>query len=67
MHVEVLLTSLEAGVRFVTVSFGGWDHHAKVFESLDKKLPDFDNGEFIPLPSAPSPPPPAGAHAMPMS
>ena len=35
---------VEGGVRFVTVSFGGWDHHAKVFESLDKKLPDFDRG-----------------------
>ena len=35
---------VEGGVRFVTVTFGGWDHHAKVFESLDKKLPDFDRG-----------------------
>jgi hypothetical protein len=33
---------VEAGVRFVTVNYGGWDHHAKVFESLDKKLPEFD-------------------------
>ncbi len=35
---------VEAGVRFVTVNFGGWDHHGKIFESLDKKLPDFDRG-----------------------
>src|SRR5947199_9786009 len=35
---------VEAGVRFVTVNYGGWDHHAKVFESLDKKLPEFDRG-----------------------
>ena len=35
---------VEGGVRFVTVTYGGWDHHAKVFESLDKKLPDFDRG-----------------------
>jgi hypothetical protein len=35
---------VEGGVRFVTVNFGGWDHHAKVFENLDKKLPDFDRG-----------------------
>lgn len=35
---------VEAGVRFVTVNFGGWDHHAKIFESLDKKLPEFDSG-----------------------
>jgi hypothetical protein len=33
---------VEAGVRFVTVNYGGWDHHAKIFESLDKKLPEFD-------------------------
>jgi uncharacterized protein (DUF1501 family) len=26
------------------VNYGGWDHHAKIFESLDKKLPDFDRG-----------------------
>ena len=30
---------IEGGVRFVTVNYGGWDHHAKVFENLDKKLP----------------------------
>jgi uncharacterized protein (DUF1501 family) len=33
---------VESGVRFVTVNYGGWDHHAKVFENLDKKLPEFD-------------------------
>jgi hypothetical protein len=32
------------GVRFVTVNFAGWDHHAKIFENLDKKLPVFDQG-----------------------
>ena len=35
---------VEGGVRFVTVNYGGWDHHAKVFESLDRKLPEFDRG-----------------------
>ena len=35
---------VEAGVRFVTVTYGGWDHHARIFESLDKKLPEFDRG-----------------------
>jgi hypothetical protein len=35
---------VEAGVRFVTINYGGWDHHAKVFENLDKKLPEFDRG-----------------------
>jgi hypothetical protein len=35
---------VEAGVRFVTVNYAGWDHHTKVFESLDRKLPEFDRG-----------------------
>jgi hypothetical protein len=35
---------VEAGVRFVTVNYGGWDHHGKIFEALDKKLPEFDRG-----------------------
>lgn len=33
---------VEAGVRFVTVNYAGWDHHATIFPSLDKKLPEFD-------------------------
>jgi len=33
---------IESGVRFATVNYAGWDHHAKIFESLDKKLPEFD-------------------------
>ena len=28
---------IERGVRFVTVNYGGWDHHAKIFDSLDKQ------------------------------
>ena len=35
---------LERGVRFVTVTYGGWDHHAKIWENLDRKLPEFDQG-----------------------
>jgi hypothetical protein len=35
---------VESGVRFATVNYGGWDHHAKIFEGLDKKLPEFDLG-----------------------
>jgi hypothetical protein len=35
---------VERGVKFVTLNSGGWDHHAKIFESLDKKLPEFDRG-----------------------
>jgi uncharacterized protein (DUF1501 family) len=26
------------------VNFGGWDHHAKIWDGLAKKLPDFDQG-----------------------
>jgi hypothetical protein len=33
---------VEAGVPFVTLYEGGWDHHTTLFSSLDKKLPPFD-------------------------
>jgi hypothetical protein len=33
---------VEAGVRFVTVNYAGWDHHKNIFPGLDKKLPEFD-------------------------
>ena len=36
---------VEAGVRFVTVTLGGWDTHANNFVTLkDKKLPELDQG-----------------------
>ena len=35
---------ITSGVRFCTVNYAGWDHHAKIFDSLDKKLPEFDQG-----------------------
>jgi len=35
---------VERGVRFVTVNNGGWDHHAKIWDGLEKKLPIFDQG-----------------------
>ena len=35
---------VEKGVTFVTVNFGGWDHHAKIWDGLENKLPDFDRG-----------------------
>jgi hypothetical protein len=35
---------IERGVRFVTINFGGWDHHAKIWDGLEKKLPEFDQG-----------------------
>ena len=33
---------IQSGVRFVTVNLGGWDTHANNFESLKKKLPQYD-------------------------
>ncbi|MCY2984830.1 MAG: DUF1501 domain-containing protein [Planctomycetota bacterium] len=35
---------VENGVRFVTINYGGWDHHGDIFKGLDKKLPEFDCG-----------------------
>ena len=35
---------LERGVTFVTINYGGWDHHGKIFEGLDRKLPELDQG-----------------------
>ena len=35
---------VERGVRFVTVNNGGWDHHAKIWEGLEKKVPVLDQG-----------------------
>jgi hypothetical protein len=34
---------VEAGVPFVTLYDGGWDHHANLFGTCRKKLPKFDN------------------------
>jgi uncharacterized protein (DUF1501 family) len=33
---------VEAGVPFITLHDGGWDHHTKLFESLKKRLPTWD-------------------------
>ena len=35
---------VERGVTFVTVNSGGWDHHSKIWDGLENKLPDFDRG-----------------------
>lgn len=34
---------VEAGVPFITLYDGGWDHHADIFPALRKRLPDWDN------------------------
>ncbi|HSI34306.1 MAG TPA: DUF1501 domain-containing protein [Tepidisphaeraceae bacterium] len=33
---------VERGVKFVQVNHGGWDHHAKIWTGLEKKVPAFD-------------------------
>jgi hypothetical protein len=33
---------VEGGVRFVSMTYGGWDHHANIAKSLEKQLPNFD-------------------------
>lgn len=34
---------VEAGVPFVTVYDGGWDHHSEIFPACAKRLPEWDN------------------------
>ncbi len=33
---------VEAGVPFITITDGGWDHHANLFDALRKRLPTWD-------------------------
>jgi len=33
---------VEAGVRFVSMTYGGWDHHDKIDASLKRIVPKFD-------------------------
>ena len=35
---------VEGGVRFITINNGGWDHHAKIWDGLGHRLPEFDRG-----------------------
>ena len=34
---------VEAGVPFITLYDGGWDHHTDLFNSFNKRLPGWDN------------------------
>jgi uncharacterized protein (DUF1501 family) len=34
---------VEAGVPFVTLYDGGWDHHTNLFSAFDKRMPSWDN------------------------
>jgi len=33
---------VEAGVRFVTLTYGGWDHHSNINAGFKRQMPDFD-------------------------
>jgi uncharacterized protein DUF1501 len=33
---------VEAGVRFVSMTYGGWDHHDNIKQAMDNQLPNFD-------------------------
>jgi len=35
---------VEAGTRFVTLSYGGWDHHQKITAQMRRLMPAFDQG-----------------------
>jgi len=34
----------EAGVKYITINYNGWDTHKKHFEEMQRKLPEFDAG-----------------------
>jgi len=34
---------VEAGVPFITLYEGGWDHHRNIFSALNKRMPSFDH------------------------
>ncbi len=33
---------VEAGVRFVSMTYGGWDHHAGIARAINQQMPPFD-------------------------
>jgi len=35
---------VEAGVRFVSLTYGGWDMHAGIAANMQRQLPNFDQG-----------------------
>ena len=35
---------VEAGARFVTLSYGGWDHHQRITANMRSLMPAFDQG-----------------------
>jgi uncharacterized protein (DUF1501 family) len=35
---------VEAGVRFVSLTYGGWDHHDNIKNAMTTQMPGFDQG-----------------------
>ena len=35
---------VEAGVRFVSMTYGGWDHHAQIAKAIQGQVPSLDKG-----------------------
>ena len=33
---------VESGVRFVSLTYGGWDHHTKIKDAFTNQMPSFD-------------------------
>ena len=33
---------VEGGVRFVSMTYGGWDHHAQIKQAFKGQMPAFD-------------------------
>ena len=33
---------VESGVRFVSLTYGGWDHHTKIKDAMNGQMPQFD-------------------------
>lgn len=33
---------VESGVRLVTMTYGGWDHHDRIRDAMSRQVPDFD-------------------------
>ena len=39
---------VEAGVRFVSLTYGGWDHHDNIKTNIENQLPPFDQAFLCP-------------------
>ena len=35
---------VESGVRFVSMTYGGWDHHDRIHQQIPRFVPDLDRG-----------------------